>query len=133
MAFSQPFFMKKLLAILLLLALCGGGYWWNRTRSHPAAPSPKPVTMDKMVARAEKRDIDLTVEISGDVAPASQLDVKPEVGGKVKAMHFEPGAVVKEGDLLVEIDDHDLLSERETALAEIEGAKLQVDRDKKNF
>ncbi|MDB6153079.1 MAG: Efflux transporter, family, subunit [Chthoniobacteraceae bacterium] len=125
--------MKKLVILLLFTALAGGGYWYARIRP-VAAQAPKTAERaDRRVTRAEKRDIDLTVEISGDVAPEITLDVKSEVGGKIKGLHIEAGAVVKEGDLLVEIDDHDLLSERETALAEIEGTKLQVDRDKKNF
>ncbi|MES2568844.1 MAG: efflux RND transporter periplasmic adaptor subunit [Verrucomicrobiota bacterium] len=126
--------MKKLFAILCLLAaLAGGGFWLTRKNTPATAAPQAAVKPDKLVTKAEKRDIDLIVEISGDVAPASQLEVKSEVGGKIKELHVEPGAVVKEGDILVEIDDHDLLSERATVLAEIEGTKLQVERDKKNF
>ena len=29
------------------------------------------------MAKAEKRDIDVSIEVSGDVQPAFQLDVKP--------------------------------------------------------
>ncbi len=124
--------MKKLIALFLLASLAGGGFWY--TRAHPkAASAAGNAASASATARAEKRDIDVTVEISGDVAPAFRLEVKSEVGGKLKAVHVEPGALVKAGDLLAEIDDRDLLSERDTALTEIDGAKLQFDKDQRNF
>ncbi len=128
-----PSVLKKTTLIFLSFASAAAGiFWWMR-----AEQASKQAGVDrqnsKLIVRAEKRDIDFTVEISGDVAPAFQLEVKPEVGGKLKAINIEPGSTVKEGDVLVEIDDHDLLSERATALTEIEGAQLQIDQDQKNF
>ena len=122
--------MKRILFILFLV-LAGIGGWYRYT--HRPAGGEKEVFADKFVARAEKRDIDSSVEVSGDVTPAFQLDVKPEVGGKLKALHVEPGDTVKEGDVLVEIDDTDLMSEKQSALTEIEGAKLEMEKTKKNF
>jgi RND family efflux transporter MFP subunit len=123
--------MKRSLAILLLSAVLGGS-WYAYSQRNPAAATeaPKP---DRSIARVEKRDIDFKVEVTGDVMPISQLDVKPEVGGKLKSLRIEAGATVKAGDLLAEIDDRDLQTEKESALTEIEGARLQVDRNRKNF
>ena len=124
--------MKKVLLLLLLAALAGGGWYAYEHRGAFASKGTEEIS-EKFIARAEKRDIDSTVEVSGDVTPAFQIDVKSEVGGRVKALHVEPGDLVKEGDLLVEIDDRDLLSEKESALTEIEGAKLTMQRAKNNF
>src|SRR5215212_6015910 len=123
--------MKKLLILVAVVTLAGGGWYYGRGKM--AAPKGDQIAQDRLVARAEKRDIDFTIEISGDVTPAFKLDVKPEVGGKLKALHVEPGQQVKQGDLLVEIDDRDLLTERDSALTEIEGARLAVDRSRRNF
>src|SRR5204863_1628774 len=98
--------MKRILIILFIILAAAGG-WYAYT--HRGGGGEKEVFEDKFVTRAEKRDIDSTVEVSGDVTPAFQLDVKPEVGGKLKALHVEPGDTVKEGDILVEIDDTDLM------------------------
>ena len=46
---------------------------------------------------------------------------------------MEAGQQVKSGDTLVELDDRDLLTERQGALTDIEGAKLAVTRAKGNF
>ena len=122
--------MKKF-PIVLLVALIGGSAWYS-LRAKPAGAG-KEAASEKSFARAEKRDIDFSIEISGDVMPASQLDVKPEVGGKLKALHVEPGDTVKAGDLLVEVDDRDLLTEKASVQTEIDGAKLSVDKNRKNF
>jgi RND family efflux transporter MFP subunit len=122
--------MKRIILILLLVLAAAGG-WYRST--HRGTTSETEVFAEKFLARAEKRDLASSVEVSGDVTPAFQLDVKPEVGGKLKALHVEPGDTVKEGDVLVEIDDTDLLSEKDSALTEIEGAKLEMEKTRKNF
>jgi RND family efflux transporter MFP subunit len=124
--------MKKSITLVLLAVLGVGGWLAYGHRDAFASKGAEEIP-DRFVARAEKRDIDSTVEVSGDVTPAFQIDVKAEVGGRVKALHVEPGDLVKEGDVLVEIDDRDLLSEKESALTEIEGAQLAMQKAKNNF
>jgi RND family efflux transporter MFP subunit len=124
--------MKKTVVILLLGALAVGG-WYAKSIRAVISPKAAEATPENLIARAEKRDIDSTIEVSGDVTPALQLDVKPEVGGRIKALHVEPGDEVKGGDLLVEIDDRDLLTERESAVTEIDGARLSMDKTMKNY
>jgi RND family efflux transporter MFP subunit len=123
--------MKKLFVLLTLAALAGGGWYFFKDKLTNGKKEAE--VADNLTAIAEKRDLDFSVEISGDVTPAFQLDVKPEVGGKLKALHVMPGQTVKEGELLVEIDDTDLLSEKNSAETEIEGARLSAEKVKKNF
>src|SRR4051794_6056071 len=61
---------------------------------------PPPV---KVVLPAE-REISDTVILRGWLEPASKVDIKARVGGELVRMHFKPGAEVKRGDLLFEID-----------------------------
>lgn len=88
---------------------------------------------DALIAQVEKRDIHYSVEVSGDVTPVVQVEVKPEVGGKLKRLHVKAGDTVSAGALLCEIDDTDLLTEQSSALTEIEGASLTVEKNKRNF
>ena len=124
--------MRKVLIILLVLAALAGGGWYA-AKSKLFSKQNDEETPDKFIARAEKRDIDFSVEVSGDVMPATQLDVKAEVGGKVKKMNVLPGQTVKKGDLLAEIDDSVLLTDKAGALTEIDGAKLAMEKAKKNY
>ncbi|HET6407477.1 MAG TPA: efflux RND transporter periplasmic adaptor subunit [Chthoniobacteraceae bacterium] len=122
---------KPVIFAVLTAALVGGGWWGVQTGKFGSKDNGE--LAERFVARAEKRDIDFSVEVSGDVAPAFQLEVKSEVSGKLKALHVEPGDQVKEGDLLAEIDDRDLLTEKQSVLTEIDGARLEVDKDRRNF
>ena len=67
--------MKKLIITALLAALGAGGWYAYGHRTAFAGTGAAEVS-EKFVARAEKRDIDSTVEVSGDVTPAFQIDVK---------------------------------------------------------
>ena len=86
-----------------------------------------------LVARAERRDIESTLLMTGEITPEFQVDVKAEVGGKIKKLHVEVGQTVKKGDLLAEIDDTDLLTEKKSALTDIEGAQLSVNKNRGNY
>jgi RND family efflux transporter MFP subunit len=123
--------MKKFVTILLVALAAAGA--WKAWPEKVSAQSKDAATGERQTARVEKRNISSSVELSGDVTPASQLEVKAEVGGKLKALHVEPGQSVNAGDLLVEIDDRELLTEKESILTEIDGAKLTVDRARKNY
>jgi HlyD family secretion protein len=128
--------MKKFLTILILATLGGGGWYaysqkWfglNAAQKKEAAGNT-----GGPMATVEIRDIEYSVQVSGDVLPATQLDVKAEVGGRIKKLNVIAGMTVKAGEVLVEIDDRDILTERETALTEIEGARLLVEKIEKNF
>lgn len=123
--------MKKKIAVIMMVLVTGG--WLGFQRGWFGAGKAQTIEQASITAVAELRDIDFTLQISGDVQPATQLDVKPEVGGRLKAIHVEPGDVVKAGQLLVEIDDRDIISELESVRTEIEGAKLSVDKNKRNY
>ena len=123
--------MKKLFVILAIGLLVAVGWYAANRRSQAA--SPEGDVSDKFVTQVEIRDIDYSIQVSGDVQPATQLDVKAEVGGRVKKLHVKPGEQVKAGDLLVEIDERDIVTERESSLTEIEGARLAVEKMEKNF
>jgi RND family efflux transporter MFP subunit len=126
--------MKKLLTLAIIAALVGGG-WFAKSRDWFGFFQKTDSTEldDVPTALAEKKDIDFSIQVSGDVMPDTQLDVKTEVGGRIKALHVEPGDTVKAGDLLVEIDDTDILSELDSAKTEIDGATLSVTRSERNF
>ena len=123
--------MKKPALIIVLAALVAGG--WLVFRGQMTKPEAATSAAGDFIAVAEKRDIESSIDVSGEVTPAFQLEVKPEVGGKLKKLHVVPGQTVRQGDLLVEIDDRDLLTEKDSALTEIEGAKLGMEKTKKNF
>ncbi|HVM51293.1 MAG TPA: hypothetical protein VMU04_24900, partial [Candidatus Acidoferrum sp.] len=72
--------MKKFIFLIVLAGLCAGGYYgWGRWRkaSEAAAVPSRPTT-----AIAELRDINFAVNAAGEIAPAEQVSVRPEINGK---------------------------------------------------
>lgn len=122
---------KKISVVLVLAALVAGG--WYFVAQHRLASGKDQEIAARFITKAEKRNIDFSVEVSGDVTPAFQLDVKAEVGGKIKALHVEAGDTVKQGEVLLEVDDRDLLTEKQSLLTEIDGATLTVEKNQRNF
>ncbi|MDX6767013.1 MAG: efflux RND transporter periplasmic adaptor subunit [Candidatus Methylacidiphilales bacterium] len=120
--------MKKLgIYLVVALVMGAGGYggwrWWQGQRT-ALEDKGGPV----LTAQVGKQTIDITVEISGDLEPIDVLEVKSEVSAKIKKLHVELGDTVKQGALLVELDDKELQTEKSSVLIEIAGAKLSADK-----
>ena len=111
---------------MVLLAVASWQGWLRMPREDAVDAASPTVT-------ATRDDVDSRLLLSGEVTPAFQVDVKAEVGGKVKIIHVAPGQKVKKDDLLVTIDDTDLLNELASAETEIEGAQLTVDKNRGNY
>ncbi|MDQ6631115.1 MAG: efflux RND transporter periplasmic adaptor subunit [Verrucomicrobiota bacterium] len=124
--------MKKLIIILAVLAALGygGAHFWKKYQAQQhAAKVPKRPTN----ATIESRNIQFAIAAAGDIGPADQVSVRPEVNGKIALLPVDIGDKVKKGDLLFTLDDTDLQTERSSRMTEIEGAKLQVEKAKRNF
>lgn len=81
-----------------------------------------------MVATAEPRDISEEIRLSGDIAPAYQVEIKPEVGGKLREVLVSIGQKVTRGEILFVIDDSDLQIERASAQVDINGANVTLEK-----
>ncbi|MGC1480448.1 MAG: efflux RND transporter periplasmic adaptor subunit [Chthoniobacterales bacterium] len=122
---------KTPILFLLLTAILIGGAGWYFLQSDLVETDEE--VPEDLLALAERRDLESTLLLSGEVIPAFQVDVKPEVGGKVQKIYFKTGDHVRRGDLLAVIDDTDLMTEKEAALTEIAGAELNVDKNRGNY
>ena len=119
--------------------LAGGGLYYRHravaagTRAPAASVSPALAPGTPALARAERRDLAFAIEVTGDVTPAAQVEIKPEVSGRIVALHVRAGQQVKKGDLLVELDPRDVLTDQAAARVDIERARLNVAREQADF
>lgn len=88
----------------------------------PAAPPAVPVS----VATVEARDIVPWAEFSGRLEAIERVELRSRVAGVVEAVHFREGNLVKQGDLLVSIDQAPYLADLQRAEAQVQGAKARV-------
>ena len=121
---------KKLFVLAAVLAALSAVAWWSGLLE-PADSGKNPSV--QATATAKRTDVEPYLLLSGEVTPAFQVEVKPEVGGKVKRIHVVAGQQVSKGDALVTIDDTDLMNEKAAAETEIEGARLSVEKNRGNY
>ncbi len=123
--------MKIWVTFLILLALAAGGYWgwtkWQQATLAAAAPN-RPTT-----AVAELRDINFAVNAAGEIAPAEQVSVRPEINGLVLVLPVDLGDRIKKDQLLFKLDDTELQRQRASNLTDIEKAKLGVEKAERDF
>ena len=79
-------------------------------------------------AQATQESWQDTLQAIGSVNPAQGVMVSPEVAGMVKEIHFDSGAVVKKGDLLLRLDTTSEEAQLRAAQAQVELARLNADR-----
>src|SRR6266567_4534826 len=123
--------MKLFLSSMLVLTLGGGGYFFWKHR--PVAEAASQKVERPTTAIVETRDIHFAVTAAGDIGPADQVSVRPEINGKLSQLPVDLGDTVKKGELLCVLDDQELVAEREQRLAEIDGAKLQLEKASRTF
>jgi HlyD family secretion protein len=81
----------------------------------------------------EQRDIRFSVPAAGEIGPAEQVSVKPEINGKIDELPVDIGDDVKKGQLLFKLDDKELQNERASAETEVQRANLQLQQAERNY
>lgn len=123
--------MKKVLAVILLAACCAGGYYgwqkWQKQQTLAAAPT-RPTT-----APAEIRNINFAVSAAGEISPAEQVSVRPEINGKIEVLPVDVGDKPKKGDILFKLDDKELQQQRASNATDIERAKIELQKAERDF
>ncbi|MBV9200725.1 MAG: efflux RND transporter periplasmic adaptor subunit [Alphaproteobacteria bacterium] len=93
---------------LVLAIVLGGLYGFNRFREHAIATyfaNNKPPPAQISAAEVKTEAVPQFANGIGSVTAVHQVTINPEVGGRVTKIFFEPGATVKAGDPLVQLND----------------------------
>jgi len=98
--------MRRVIPIIVILALIGGGTWWWSQQQKQSTPELKG---------------------SGTVE-ATQVNVGPEVAGRVVEVMADEGQAVKAGQVLIRLDDALLVAQRAQAEAAVNTARAQRDQ-----
>jgi RND family efflux transporter MFP subunit len=124
--------MTKWIVILLLAA--AGGFWGYRSiPALRAKTEASGVDARPKEAVVEQRDIRFSVPAAGEIGPAEQVSVKPEINGKIEELPVDIGDSVKKGQLLFKLDDKELQNERASAETEVQRANLQLQQSERNY
>ncbi|HTL56616.1 MAG TPA: efflux RND transporter periplasmic adaptor subunit [Candidatus Limnocylindrales bacterium] len=123
--------MKNWIWLVLAAVVGTGGYYgwanWYKARQTTAVPSRA------TTAIAELRDISFAVNAAGEIAPAEQVSVRPEINGLLLTLPVDIGDRIKKDDLLFKLDDSELQQQRASNLTDIEKAKLGVEKAERDY
>src|SRR5512143_990481 len=90
------------LGIAFALILVGAAFVTRTYR----APQPRPEAASlPTVATAEVRTIAFTITLAGEITPAEQVSVRPEINGRIEKMLADVGSQVRKDQLLFTLDD----------------------------
>ena len=120
--------LNVILAVLAVLIAAAGAGLLYVTRPQPEkAETVKPeVRVKVMVAKPGSQEV--TVDSMGEVKPAHELIVQPEIAGRVTARsdNLIPGGIIEEGELIARIDARDQAAAIAAQQAAIAQARLQL-------
>ncbi len=123
--------MKKVIVLIVILGIGVGGYygWKNFQTTTAIAAVPTRAT----TAKAELRNISFAVNAAGEIAPAEQVSVRPEINGLLEQLPVDVGDRVKKDDLLFKLDDKVLQQQRASNVTDIEKARLGVEKAERDY
>lgn len=112
------------------------GVWWHWAGDAPSAP----VEEDPVTATAIVAPLRITVESTGRVVPAQEIEIKCKASGEVIELPKDVSDTVKRGDILVQLNPADeqravRLAEASLAVSEanLEKSRLRLHVARKNL
>ena len=73
------------------------------------------------------------VNAAGEIGPAEQVSVRPEINGRIELLPVDVGDRVKKGALLFKLNDKELQQELASNLTDIDKAKLDLEKAERDY
>ncbi len=105
----------------MLFSGCGGG----------GDSGPQEVfAVNVVVAPVVQQEVTEVIDLVGSLTPNERVEIKSEISGLIRQIHFEEGDSIQEGRLLVALDDQKLSARLAEAEANFTLARTNRDRNK---
>ena len=121
--------------VFLLLAGLAGGLGYFQFFVKPdmikgfIAKAPPPVAT-VAVTEAKKEEWVERIQAVGTFRAVQGIELAPQIGGVIRAFHFDSGQEVAKGTLLVELDDSVEQADLKSNLATLKNADMALDRQR---
>jgi len=89
--------------------------------------------MNLMTAKASRNTITNTVTATGTVEPVKKVDVGTQVSGIIDRIYVDFNSVVKEGQVIAEMDKVNLLADLRSKEADLASSKTEFEYQEKNY
>lgn len=113
-------------AVVVLVSAVGGTAACGGDRSTQAAEAPAPLPAVAVV-RAAAGTVESVIEISGNLAPQTRVDVHPKLGGTLDKVMVQLGDRVAAGSVLATLDRREIDAQVDAAVAAVNVARASLD------
>jgi multidrug efflux system membrane fusion protein len=119
----------------LMLAICLAALAGLNAGCSSSAQSkaPAPVPVEVSVAEVACKQISDSDEFTGRLEAVDAVEVRPRVSGYLQSVHFKEGAIVRQGDLLFQIDPRPFQAEVDRLKGDLAQARAQLSRAQSDF
>lgn len=107
--------------VVLLAVLAGGGFALR------AALKPKKDIDPSKIVDVEKGDLARSVVATGKITPKYKVEVKSKASGIVKKIYVDYGQLVRQGQLLLELDREQLQAQVRESTANLQASQAAVE------
>ena len=97
--------------------------------AQPKAPAPVEVSVAEVICK----QLDDSDEFTGRLEAVNAVEVRPRVSGYLQSVHFKEGAVVRQGELLFQIDPRPFQAEVDRLKGDLSQARAQRSRAQSDF
>ncbi|MGP1484811.1 MAG: efflux RND transporter periplasmic adaptor subunit [Campylobacter sp.] len=125
--------MKKTIKFALIFALLAGIYYGYGIYDK----KPKE---EYIISKAIKKDLVKTIDSNGEIHATELIDVGAQVSGQIKKLYVKLGDLVKQGDIIAQIDSatqqnsvNTKLAQLQTYEAKLQSAKIALEISKNKF
>jgi HlyD family secretion protein len=119
-----------IVALLIVGALGVGGFFVFREGSGRIFPEEVELGAITLMSPAQS---DVTLVATGYVYARKKANVAPKVGGRLAKLYVDEGSVVKDGQMLAELESSDVQAQLQQLRADILAAKAKVERARADF
>ncbi len=110
------------LALLLVSLVVAGPSVFAFMPSFGGGGQAQPVR----IATVAERELIETVSAPGELDPESKVDVSAEVSARILELPFREGATVRQGEVIVKLDDRDLQASLDAQMAQRDAEKFRL-------
>lgn len=117
---------KIILSVIAIIVLAAVIAWFS-------AGKKQKQTISFNMTKVEKGDISSSVTATGTVEPVTEVEVGTQVSGIIDKIYVDYNSIVKQGQLIAEMDKVTLESELASAQAAYDGNKAEYEYQEKNY
>lgn len=122
--------MKSISTIIIIALLIAGGWWtWTRLEKESEKSKPKP----PQTSVVELGSIEDVVTAGGYVEPVVSTEVRSEITGRIDQIFIKDGQSVETGQILLELEKTDRLTELDEAERLFDAQKLRLEQARRDY